>query len=89
MIEAQINYVIKCLEQMDRQGAKTLEVKEQAAEAFNNDIQQQLRKMVWSKGGCQSWYLNEKGENNTLWPGFTWKYWLRTRSPEFGHFQFG
>lgn len=89
MIEAQINYVVKCLQQMDKQGAKTIEVDEKAAQAFNDDIQQQLRKMVWSKGGCQSWYLNEKGENNTLWPGFTWKYWLRTRNPEFGHFQFG
>ena len=24
--------------------------------------------------------VNEKGENLTLWPGFTWKYWLDTRN---------
>jgi cation diffusion facilitator CzcD-associated flavoprotein CzcO len=86
MIEAQINYVIKCLAELDRRKASTIEVTESAAHDFNDDIQQQLKKMVWSKGGCQSWYLNEKGENNTLWPGFTWKYWLKTRSPEFRHF---
>jgi cation diffusion facilitator CzcD-associated flavoprotein CzcO len=89
MIEAQINYVVKCLDEMDKKGAKTIEVTADAANNFNDDIQQQLQKMVWSKGGCKSWYLNEKGENNTLWPGFTWKYWLKTRTPEFKHFVLG
>jgi cation diffusion facilitator CzcD-associated flavoprotein CzcO len=86
MIEAQIAYIMKCLDEMDRRGAGALEVSEHAAREFNADIQRQLKKMVWSAGGCSSWYLNEKGENNTLWPGFTWKYWLRTRTPEFAHF---
>ncbi|MDF3030137.1 MAG: NAD(P)/FAD-dependent oxidoreductase [Moraxellaceae bacterium] len=86
MIEAQIDYIMKCLQEMDRRGAGAIEVSEHAAREFNEDIQRQLKKMVWSAGGCSSWYLNEKGENNTLWPGFTWKYWLRTRSPEFAHF---
>lgn len=86
MIEAQIGYVIKCLAEVDRRRAATIEVTESAARSFNDDIQHQLKKMVWSAGGCKSWYLNERGENNTLWPGFTWKYWLRTRQPDFAHF---
>lgn len=86
MSEAQIGYIMKCLDEMDRRHAASIEVSEAATLEFNADIQRQLKKMVWSAGGCSSWYLNERGENNTLWPGFTWKYWLRTRQPEFGHF---
>jgi cation diffusion facilitator CzcD-associated flavoprotein CzcO len=86
MIEAQIGYIMKCLAEMDRRQAGMIEVSETAAREFNEDIQRQLKKMVWSAGGCSSWYLNERGENNTLWPGFTWKYWLKTRTPEFSHF---
>ncbi|MCD6061730.1 MAG: NAD(P)/FAD-dependent oxidoreductase, partial [Moraxellaceae bacterium] len=86
MIEAQVDYIMQCLKEMDRRGAGAIMVSEHAAREFNEDIQRQLKKMVWSAGGCSSWYLNEKGENNTLWPGFTWKYWLCTRSPEFAHF---
>lgn len=86
MIEAQIGYIMKCLDEMDRRRAGTIEVSGEASREFNEDIQRQLKKMVWNAGGCSSWYLNEKGENNTLWPGFTWKYWLKTRHPEFSHF---
>lgn len=86
MSEAQISYILKCLDEMDRRHAGSIEVTEAASREFNEDIQKQLKKMVWNAGGCSSWYLNEKGENNTLWPGFTWKYWLRTRHPDFSHF---
>ena len=34
---------------------------------------------VWNEGGCKSWYLDEHGVNRTLWPGFTFEYWARTR----------
>jgi hypothetical protein len=34
---------------------------------------------VWSEGGCDSWYLDADGINRTLWPGFTFEYWARTR----------
>lgn len=86
MIEAQISYVMKCLEEVDRQRAATITVKEEAARDFYADVQRRMQRTVWVTGGCQSWYLNEKGENNTLWPGFTWQYWLETRKPEFRDF---
>jgi hypothetical protein len=34
---------------------------------------------VWTQGGCKSWYPDAKGVNRTIWPGFTWRYWLDTR----------
>lgn len=80
MIEAQINYITQALAAMDRKQARTLEVKQEVQDAFNRKTQESLKKMVWGAGGCKSWYVDEQGRNLTLWPGFTWKYWLDTRS---------
>lgn len=79
MIEAQINYVMQALALMDRRRATRMEVRHEAVQAFMGKISASLKKMVWNAGGCKSWYLNEKGENFTIWPGFTWRYWMETR----------
>ncbi len=88
MIEAQVNYAMHCLEEMDKRKAGAICVTTQAEQDYNAEIQRQLKNMVWTAGGCTSWYLDEHGNNNTLWPGFTWKYWLKTRRPNFAHFEF-
>jgi hypothetical protein len=41
-------------------------------------MQQKMKSTVWSSG-CKSWYQNAQGEIDTLWPGYTWEYWLQTR----------
>ena len=89
MIEQQIKYVIACLEEMDRKQAGIIEVKPAAEDAYNDKIQAELQKMVWSEGGCKSWYIDgETGRNFTIWPGFTWKYWMKMRKPNFRNFTF-
>ena len=35
---------------------------------------------VWMKGGCQSWYLDDKGRNSTLWPDWTFEHARQTSS---------
>ena len=40
--------------------------------------QQKLKGTVWSSG-CKSWYQNAQGQIDTLWPGYTWEYWLQSR----------
>ncbi len=89
MIESQIKYAIQCLDEMDRQKVKVIEVKPAAQDAYNDKIQEELKRMVWSEGGCKSWYLDEDGKNVTIWPGFTWRYWMKTRRPNFRNFTFG
>jgi len=78
MIEAQCSYLLQALRALDRRGA-SLDVRPATQERFNAAIQRDLARAVWSAGGCKSWYLDEHGKNRTLWPGFTWRYWLRTR----------
>jgi len=79
MIESQIRYIAEAMDIVDRNGAKALEPRPEVQERFNAEIQQKLNKGVWTQGGCKSWYLDAKGVNRTIWPGFTWRYWLSTR----------
>lgn len=79
MIESQIRYVAQAMALAERSGAAALEPKESAQARFQSDIQRKLVEGVWTQGGCTSWYLDAHGVNRTIWPGFTWRYWQRTR----------
>ncbi|WP_410587933.1 flavin-containing monooxygenase [Amycolatopsis sp. lyj-23] len=76
MIEAQISYIAEALRLARGRG---IEPKPEVQERFNARIQRKLAKGIWTRGGCKSWYLDAKGVNRTIWPGFTWRYWLDTR----------
>ncbi|MBV8304859.1 MAG: 4-hydroxyacetophenone monooxygenase, partial [Acidimicrobiia bacterium] len=89
MIEAQIGYLIGALRAMDGRGTATVEVRQEPFEAYNDELQQKMRRTVWNAGGCASWYLDAEGRNTTLWPDFTWKFRQRTRRFDAEHYQFG
>jgi cation diffusion facilitator CzcD-associated flavoprotein CzcO len=80
MIEQQAKYVLDAVKLVDREGAAALEVRPTVQERFQEDIQHKLARGVWSQGGCTSWYLDAMGVNRTVWPGFTWRYWMQARS---------
>jgi cation diffusion facilitator CzcD-associated flavoprotein CzcO len=79
MIESQVQHVLSCLRLLTEEKAESIEVRPSAQRKFNDRMQRRLNKAVWSEGGCKSWYLDEHGVNRTLWPGFTFEYWARTR----------
>ncbi|MEU4249675.1 NAD(P)/FAD-dependent oxidoreductase [Amycolatopsis sp. NPDC026612] len=79
MIESQARYVVDAIKLADSRGAAALDVRPGVQEAFQREIQDKLVKGVWTQGGCKSWYLDAQGVNRTIWPGFTWRYWLETR----------
>jgi cation diffusion facilitator CzcD-associated flavoprotein CzcO len=79
MIETQIQHVLSCLRLLAKDKADAIEVAESAQRRYNDALQRRLRRAVWSEGGCRSWYLDSDGVNRTLWPGFTFEYWARTR----------
>jgi hypothetical protein len=72
--EAQIEYVLQCLRHVDRSGARAIEVREERQHAFSETIRQKLEGTVWLLGGCDSWYLNERGGTSVLWPRTTWEF---------------
>jgi cation diffusion facilitator CzcD-associated flavoprotein CzcO len=79
MIESQAKYVVDAIKLADANAAAALDVRAGVQERFQAGIQDKLSKGVWTQGGCTSWYLDAKGVNRTIWPGFTWRYWLDTR----------
>jgi cation diffusion facilitator CzcD-associated flavoprotein CzcO len=79
MIEAQITYMLGALDQMRSRGAGTVEVRQDALEAYNARLQAKLGNTVWNTGGCASWYIDAEGKNTTIWPDFTFRFWNETR----------
>ncbi|MHA6805505.1 flavin-containing monooxygenase [Salinifilum ghardaiensis] len=82
MIESQLNYAMSCLRPICRGDVGYVDVRQSAQDAFNAEVQGDSSADVWADGGCWSWYLDENGVNRALWPGFSWKYWLRTRKAD-------
>jgi cation diffusion facilitator CzcD-associated flavoprotein CzcO len=80
MIESQIRYVAQAIAAVDKAGADALTPTREAQNRFNDTLQEDLSHSVWNTGGCRSWYLDEHGNNRTLWGGFTWQYWAATRT---------
>ena len=78
MIEAQVNYILSAIQELQRSGKKRLEVRANVLRAFNDRIQVSLTKAIWGSG-CRSWYLDHNGRNTTIWPGYTWKFRQLTR----------
>ncbi|EHY88562.1 flavin-containing monooxygenase [Saccharomonospora azurea] len=79
MIEQQIRYIAEAIHLVETHGADAIEVRADTQAQFNADIQRKLANGIWTRGGCTSWYLDSQGVNRTVWPGFTWRYWMRTR----------
>jgi cation diffusion facilitator CzcD-associated flavoprotein CzcO len=77
MIESQIRYVLDALDHMKRNRLKTIEATELAQKKFIEEMDQKSKSTVWASGGCDSWYLDERRQNTTLWPGFTFSFMNR------------
>lgn len=79
MIESQTNYIIDCIQKMQKQNIRSVEVKQEVQEKFNQEIQKKLVGTIW-QSGCKSWYITEDGKNHTVWPGFTLEFRNRTKT---------
>ncbi len=81
MLESQFAYVLNCLDALQQQGLRYMDVKPQVQQRFNQHLQQVIRHSIWEQG-CTSWYKNAAGKNTNNWPGFTFTYRHQTRHLE-------
>jgi len=88
MIEAQVDYIIKCMKLVKDKQADWIDVKPEAMTRFLGEMTQALQGTVWSSG-CKSWYQTADGINFAIWPKSTWRYWLETRKVIEGDYVFG
>ena len=86
MIEAQLKYVVEALIYMQKNGIRSLAVKQNVNDEFNHRLQSKMKPTVWQSGGCHSWYQDAKGNNTTLWPDFTWIYDLLLRNFDYQNY---
>ncbi len=71
MIEAQVDYIVDALKQMDKRNLASVSVHEDAQVSYNEMVQERLKTTVWNAGQCASWYLDAHGRNPSIWPGLT------------------
>jgi len=55
MIEAQVNYVMRCLDLMHNRGVTTMDLRPEVQAEFNHELQEHMKRTVWMSG-CRSWY---------------------------------
>lgn len=78
MMECQVNYIVKALRASKEFAGNVLRLRADIQQQSYAVMQSQMKSTVWSSG-CHSWYQNSNGDIDTLWPSYTWRYWLQTR----------
>jgi cation diffusion facilitator CzcD-associated flavoprotein CzcO len=76
-IEAGIGHVIAALRELERAGAREIELRRQVAEEFDRGLRDALRDTVWHTG-CTNWYVDEHGNDPNQWPWMWSTYRRRT-----------
>jgi cation diffusion facilitator CzcD-associated flavoprotein CzcO len=76
-IESGVRHVLAALDALDRAGARTIEVRRSAAEAFDRELRAALAGTVWHSG-CRNWYVDENGHDPSQWPWLWTTYRRRT-----------
>jgi cation diffusion facilitator CzcD-associated flavoprotein CzcO len=74
-IECAMGHVLAALREMDRAGAARIEVRPEAAEAFDRELREALAGTVWHSG-CTNWYVDEDGNDPSNWP-WQWRTYRR------------
>jgi cation diffusion facilitator CzcD-associated flavoprotein CzcO len=79
MIESQLAYIVDALRTLRTTGARRVEVRAEAQDAFLDEVERRSQNTVWLKGGCTSYYTTAKGQNSGLYPNWSFEYRRRTR----------
>lgn len=76
-LEAGISHLLAALRELERAGADRIEVRSEAAAAFDRELRAALAETVWHSG-CTSWYVDENGNDPSNWPWLWHRYRRRT-----------
>jgi cation diffusion facilitator CzcD-associated flavoprotein CzcO len=66
-IESGVRHVLAALAALDRTGTERIEVRREAADAFDRELRGALARTVWHSG-CENWYVDEHGNDPNQWP---------------------
>lgn len=82
--ETQAHYIVECLDHALAHRARAVEPTHEAFVAFNELVDDQLTRMIWSHPGSDSYYQNSRRRPYMSWPFRLVDYWHRTRGPVAG-----
>ncbi len=86
--ECQITYIMGCLEAVLDGSHRSIEVRPEVHDDYNERLQAELDRMVWSHPSIRhSWYRNDEGRIYILSPWRLVDYWRWTRSPDRSDFE--
>lgn len=77
ILEAQARFVRQAVDHLVATGSERVEVQRAVAEDFDDELQERLRRSVWTR--CASWYRHESGRISSNWPGRVSRYVRRVR----------
>ena len=80
MIESQVQYMLKCLDMMEKDQIKLIDPKPAFTQAYNGRLQRDMQRMVFN-GGCNAWYTDAEDRNFTLWPYSATRFLWELRRP--------
>ena len=69
IMEYQAGYVVEALRTMERERIDVLDVRPEAQDAFNAEVDERLRGTVWNEGNCASYFIDRNGRNSFNYPG--------------------
>jgi cation diffusion facilitator CzcD-associated flavoprotein CzcO len=87
-VECAMRHVLAALRELERTDADTIELRPQAAAAFDRELREALAGTVW-QSGCTSWYIDEHGNNSNQWPWLWTTYRRRTARIDPAAYQLG
>ena len=82
MAECQVNYIVRLLEIMAKDGHVVAEIRKEIHDRYNARMDAELETLAWSHPAAHSWYRNASGRVVTNQPWRLVDYWHLTRSPE-------
>jgi 4-hydroxyacetophenone monooxygenase len=78
-LECQVRYIMQALREMIERGYKTLEVRQEVHDAYNQLVDEKCRSMVWTHPGVTSWYKNRCNRVTVTSPWRLLDYWKLTQ----------
>ena len=84
--EMQTRYAMLCFKELIERGAKSLEIRQDIFESFNEALDKELQGSIWLDPRQKSYYVNEYGRSATNSPWRVSEQWAAWRHPDFSHY---
>ncbi|MCK9249791.1 MAG: NAD(P)/FAD-dependent oxidoreductase [Solirubrobacteraceae bacterium] len=86
-VELQVRYVMQLIAAMVEGGIESVEVTEEAHDAYNAELDAALDRTIWTHPGMTTYYRNSRGRIVVNSPWKYLDYWRHTREPDLAAYE--